>query len=99
MKLHICLLKLSFIPNDIINTQAEYEETITGERRAANFINRYQTKLGNYRWISWSSSDIFDEEGNVFAYGRDVTELIELQHLLENASKLAKVGGWEIDVN
>jgi PAS domain S-box-containing protein len=85
-------------PNDIINTQAEYEETITGERRAANFINRYQTKLGNYRWISWSSSDIFDEEGNVFAYGRDVTELIELQHLLENASKLAKVGGWEIDV-
>jgi PAS domain S-box-containing protein len=85
-------------PNDIINTQAEYEETITGERRASNFINRYQTKSGNYRWISWSSSEVFDDEGNVFAYGRDVTELIELQHLLENASKLAKVGGWEIDV-
>ena len=85
-------------PNDIIDTQVEYEETITGERRASNFINRYQTKSGNYRWISWSSSDVFDEEGNVFAYGRDVTELIELQHLLENASKLAKVGGWEIDV-
>jgi PAS domain S-box-containing protein len=85
-------------PNDIIDTQIEYEETITAERRATNFINRYQTKSGNYRWISWSSSDIFDEEGNVFAYGRDVTELIELQNLLENASKLAKVGGWEIDV-
>jgi len=84
-------------PNDIIDTQIEYEETITAERRATNFINRYQTKSGNYRWISWSSSDVFDEEGNVFAYGRDVTELIELQHLLENASKLAKVGGWEID--
>ena len=85
-------------PNDIRDTQVEYEETITGERRASNFINRYQTKSGNYRWISWSSSDVFDEEGNVFAYGRDVTELIELQHLLENASKLASVGGWEIDV-
>jgi PAS domain S-box-containing protein len=85
-------------PNDIINTQVEYEETITGERKASNFINRYKTKSGNYRWISWNSSEVFDDEGNVFAYGRDVTELIELQHLLENASKLAKVGGWEIDV-
>ena len=85
-------------PNDIVDTLEEYEETIKGDRRATNFINRYQTKSGNYRWISWSSSDVFDEEGNVFAFGRDVTELIELQHLLENASKLAKVGGWEIDV-
>lgn len=85
-------------PNDIVDTQLEYKETITGERHSSNFINRYRTKSGNYRWISWSSSDVFDEEGHVFAFGRDVTELIELQHLLENASKLAKVGGWEIDM-
>lgn len=85
-------------PDDVKKTINEYEETITGERLANNFVNRYKTKSGNYRWISWSSSEIFDEEGNVFAYGRDVTELIELQLLLENASKLAKLGGWEINV-
>jgi PAS domain S-box-containing protein len=33
----------------------------------------------------------------VFAYGRDVTDLMELRRLLNHASELAKVGGWEVD--
>src|SRR5690606_4423894 len=79
-------------------TYTEFEDTITGERQANAFTNRYKTKSGDYRWIAWNSSDIFGEEGYVFAYGRDVTEIKELQQLLENTSRLAKVGSWEIDV-
>ena len=84
-------------PHDLISTRTEYQETITGERQANNFINRYRTKSGVYKWISWSSSDVFGEAGYVFAYGRDVSEVVELQNLLSNASSLAKVGGWEVD--
>ncbi|WP_296621662.1 PAS domain S-box protein, partial [Marivirga sp.] len=84
-------------PDDLEETTEEFGETITGERHANNFINRYKTKDGNYKWISWFSSDPFGQEGFVFSYGRDVTEMIELQQKVENATKLAKVGGWEIN--
>ncbi len=85
-------------PDDLKGTLQEYELNISNEQKANDFINRYKKKSGDYCWISWSSSDVFDQEGNIFAYGRDITEIKELQILLGNASKLAKVGSWEIDV-
>ncbi len=85
-------------PDDLKKTIKEYSETITGDRKSQGFTNRYRTKSGSYKWISWNSSDVFGEDGFVFAYGRDVTEMKELQQLLENTSRLAKVGSWEIDV-
>lgn len=84
-------------PSDLQGTIAEFNETVTGERHANNFINRYKTKDGHYKWISWFSSDPFGQEGLVFSYGRDVTEIIELQQTVDNATKLAKVGGWEVN--
>ncbi|WP_375579842.1 PAS domain S-box protein [Marivirga tractuosa] len=84
-------------PDDLLETTKEFGDTITGNRHSNNFINRYKTKGGEYKWISWFSSDIFGQEGFVFSYGRDVTEMIELQETIENASKLAKVGGWEVN--
>lgn len=85
-------------PDDLERTITEYAETITGERHAENFINRYRTKSGEYRYIAWNSSNAFGEEGFVFSYGRDVTDIIDLQNLLENATKLSRVGVWEVDL-
>ncbi len=85
-------------PEDLDKTSLEYVDTITGKRQARNFINRYITKSGEYRWISWDSSEVFGEDGFVFSYGRDISDIIELQHLLDRASKLSRVGGWEIDL-
>lgn len=89
---------ITFIhPNDLKDTSKEYEETITGDRKATNFVNRYRTKSGHYKWISWSSSTAFAEAGYVFAYGRDITDKKELQDLLNRVSNMARIGGWEID--
>lgn len=85
-------------PDDLEKTHKKYTETISGKRLANNFINRYRTKKGDFRWISWSSSEIFGEDGLAYAYGRDITELIELQRLFEKAAKLAKIGSWELDL-
>lgn len=82
-------------PDDLNATNTEYKETITGERNSNNFTNRYRAKNGDYKWISWSSSDIFGEEGQVFAYGRNITDIKELQQLFYETAKLAKVGSWE----
>lgn len=61
-------------PEDKGSTKIEYQETISGIRKARNFVNRYRTIDGNYKWISWSSSNIYGEDGLAFAYGRDITE-------------------------
>lgn len=60
---------------------------------------------GTYKWIEWVIS-IDKSTGHVFAMGRDVTDALEwsnkLQHttqLLEETNKVARIGGWEIDVD
>lgn len=85
-------------PEDLAKTMSEYVETVGGDRNARNFVNRYRTKNGAYKWISWSSSNPFGDEGFVFSYGRDVTEMRELEELLETATSLSRLGFWEIDL-
>ncbi len=86
-------------PDDLENTEQIYRDSISGIKKANNFINRLRTKQGNYRWLSWSTSDKFGDEGYIFAYARDITEVVELQHLLNAATSLARVGGWELDLS
>lgn len=80
---------------DLITTKKEYKKTISGFRNALNFVNRYRTKNGDYKWISWSSSDPFGDEKLAFAYGRHITDIIELQKLFSETAKLAEIGSWE----
>ncbi len=90
----------NFIPEtDQVNSLLEYNGTIKGERQVEEFINRYLTKAGAEKWISWNSSQVFGAEGLVFAYGRDITEKKELQDLLDQANQLAQIGGWEYDLD
>ncbi|WP_167516892.1 PAS domain-containing protein [Hydrotalea flava] len=84
-------------PDDLKATQQDFSETILGNQKSNNFINRFRTKSGNYRWISWNSSQPFGEDGLVFAYGRDITEMRHLEELLQLATQLSKVGAWELD--
>ncbi len=85
-------------PVDLNQTEVEFSETSTGERLASNFVNRYRTKAGEYKYISWSSSGVFGPSNEVFAYGRDVTAFKKMEELLQNATQLSRVGAWEIDL-
>ena len=79
------------------------EETI---RNQNNFLdgdlsflyeNRWLTKSGKYIWISWTATPLL-EESLFFAVGKNVTEGKELQQLLDSATTLAQIGGWESDL-
>lgn len=83
---------------DLAKTINEFPEIFSRKRKGRNFVNRYRTKSGAVRWISWNSSEVFGEEGLVFSYGHDITEMLKLQELLDNATQLSKVGSWEIDL-
>lgn len=96
------LLSTPFItlihPDDINNTTQEFEVSITSQRKAANFENRYKTKNGEWKWISWSSSEVFSKDGLAFGFGRDITIQKELRNQLTRAYQLAKIGTWEVDL-
>ena len=53
-----------------------------GGKAAIAFNNRYITKNGEYRWLSWNAIPM-PEEKLIFAVGRDITDEIETMHLLE----------------
>ncbi|MEQ8421294.1 MAG: PAS domain S-box protein [Arenibacter algicola] len=59
--------------------------------------NRYITKAGNLVWLSWHCRIVMDE-GVVYATAKDITKAKKLQEVVSDASRLAKIGGWEMDM-
>jgi PAS domain S-box-containing protein len=61
------------------------------------FENRYITKGGSVVWLSWiGNSDL--EERLIYATAKDITEEKKLRELNRQASELALIGSWEIDM-
>ena len=61
------------------------------------FENRYITKSGRIKWLSWASNAIA-EEGLIFSVAKDITNEKNLADLLLKSNSMGKVGSWEIDV-
>lgn len=90
-------------PDDYDATVAVGERLFAGED-IVGFQNRYRTKDGEYRWLSWNST-VVPEADRVFCVVRDVTEQrareAELERnsdLFERTQRISGVGAWEVDV-
>ncbi|MCF7794104.1 MAG: PAS domain S-box protein [Candidatus Cloacimonetes bacterium] len=96
---------LEFVhPDDIQPTIDIIEEKLKKNEVVINFTNRYLCKDGSYRYLDWVSRPII-EQGLTYAIARDVTEnkiienkLIENERLLNATGRMARIGGWELDV-
>ena len=58
---------------------------------------RYITKGGDVKWLSWTSHAEVDRR-LIFSVAKDITEKKNLEELLARSNSLAKVGSWEINV-
>jgi len=92
-------------PDDLESTFVEVEGQLAGGH-TANFVNRYRTKQGQYRWFEWMATPA---EGNLlFAAARDITqrkqaeERLKEQHTIFNhllEKTLAGYWDWRIQDN
>lgn len=83
-------------PDDVEASATELENIINGQ--ATFYIeNRYITKYSKIKWLAWTTTSV-SEQGIIYCSAKDVTEKKELQELLNKATSLARIGGWEIDV-
>lgn len=61
-------------PDDVERTDREASEQLGAGFKTISFENRYVTKDGDYRWLSWNSTPDVDK-GLITFVARDVTEL------------------------
>ena len=83
------------LPEDMPSSASAFEQALDKTDLTA-FENRYRTRDGGFRWISWHTSM---EEGIVYGYGRDITEqkanadaLAVAEDALRHAQKMEAVG-------
>jgi PAS domain S-box-containing protein len=70
-------------PDDVARTHEELGKIMTGEAGEA-FENRFRTKAGDYRDISWTTRAV---DGLMYAVGRDVTEQKAREAALQKAEE------------
>jgi len=94
------LLSIPFVnfihPDDKVKSM---EELINLNKQVHPFYfeNRYVTRSGKVRWLSWTAAPS-PEEGLFFEVAKDITDKKELEFLLNKANNLARIGSWEIDL-
>ncbi len=86
-----------FILDDDREVSDELIQKIKDGHETFEIENRYITKTGNLVWLSWHCK-IVEEEGMVYATAKDITKAKKLQEVVSDASRLAKIGGWEVDL-
>lgn len=71
---------------DIKSTEVAMKE-LNSNKIVSNFVNRYLSKDGSYRWIEWRS---FPFNNRIYAAARDITERKIREQELFNAKKEAE---------
>ncbi len=70
-------------PDDIESTLASVARFMRGDGRLP-FENRYRTRSGGYRWLSWTATP---EDGRLYTAARDITDDKERSLELEGAKE------------
>jgi PAS domain S-box-containing protein len=61
------------------------------------FENRYITKSGKIKWLGWNGIYVA-EDNSIYAVAKDITDKKELEKLFKKTNELARIGGWEVDL-
>lgn len=78
---------LEFIhPEDVAPTQTVIEKKLLQGEKVINFVNRYRTQDGEYRWLSWVSHPV-PEQGVTYAVAHDITTQKQAEEALQQSEE------------
>ncbi len=86
-----------FVHPEDAQITAEAFKKLNSDADTFKLENRFLTKSGKVCWLSWYGNPQVSEEV-IYASAKNITEEKKLQELLEDASQLAKIGGWEYEI-
>lgn len=79
---------LSFLhPEDLSYAMSVLEHAFAGEK-VDSYECRMKTAEGQWKWLTWSTSEQYYENGVVFAYGKDITLLKETERDMAQFKKV-----------
>ncbi len=82
---------MDFVHPEDVPATLEAGQRLREGQQVMRFENRYRTKDGGYRWLSWNSLPV-PAEGLIFAVVRDVTEEKATAERLRQSEKMEAVG-------
>ena len=88
-------------PEDLPKALETVERYLARESDFYRVTFRMRTKENTYRWILAQGRAGFDESGRphrMVGVHLDVTERMAEKQILDQMSRLAKIGGWELDL-
>lgn len=78
-------------------SEPDYFISSVKEKDNFKFKTRQILKDKTIKWLSWSC-EVQRDEGLVFATAKDITSEKQMAELLNEASAVSRVGGWEVDL-
>ncbi|MCC5917742.1 MAG: PAS domain S-box protein [Cryomorphaceae bacterium] len=83
-------------PAHIQQSEKIFSKILLGQKKAS-FENRYLTKNGSVVWLSWNIRSS-PEDKILYASAKDITREKKLRELVDSATSLARIGGWDLDL-
>lgn len=81
-------------PEDREESRQALEKMAQGQSNH-RYENRFITRSGEMKWISWSST-LVQEDGIIYNMAKDITRQRELELLFDQVNKMALIGAWEL---
>ncbi|GAB6088642.1 PAS domain S-box protein [Spirochaeta dissipatitropha] len=72
--------------------------TIAESEARGGLVVRCMTADGAFRWLSWKIAAV-PAQRLLYAVARDVTDSRRYENLLRDTQRVARVGGWELDLS
>ena len=85
------------IPDLTQNNNLDFLDLLNEKNKHERFETRHLSKQGELQWMEWNCQLQPDEE-IIFITAKDVTKDVKTKELLDDASSLSRIGGWETDL-